>query len=99
MKLKTSGLVQSFRGAKGGFALAREADNITVADVIKATEGPITLVPCQDEHCERSSICVTQPLWKEAADALRRVLSEKTIGALAREAQELEVSAAAVYEI
>lgn len=57
--LSHSGLIVSYRGAKGGFALARDPSKITLCQVIEAVEGPIALSPCLDERvgCELSEIC------------------------------------------
>jgi Rrf2 family protein len=46
-QLSASGLVQSVRGSHGGYALARPAAQITLAELIDATEGPVRLAPCQ----------------------------------------------------
>ena len=44
--LRKSGLVQSVRGAYGGYILARKPSEITVGDILRALEGPIGLVDC-----------------------------------------------------
>jgi Rrf2 family protein len=65
--LKTAGFVNSHRGKVGGFTLARAPENITVAEVLRATEGQAVLAPCLgDEDCERESTCRARPLWAEA---------------------------------
>ena len=87
VKLKTAGLVASHRGVGGGFTLARPADRITVADVLRATEGPICLVPC--ETCERATACVTRALWQKADSMLGALFAETTIKDLAEEANAL----------
>lgn len=87
-RLRTAGLVKSQRGAGGGFQLLRDPRNITVADVIRVTEGPLSLVACIDEGCNRSANCVTRSLWMEANDALVEIFSNKTIDSLAREAKQ-----------
>jgi len=99
MKLKTAGLVVSHRGAKGGFTLGRSSSEISVADVLVATEGPLAIVPCLDENCERSCSCVTQPVWQEAADTLYGLFSGRTIAALADQADQLESARTLTYHI
>ena len=99
MKLKTADLVKSHRGVKGGFSLARKPDRITVADVIDATEGSISLVPCLNEDCTRASICVARPMWQKANDALMSVLSGTTIGEMAEQARNLYGSKSVTFEI
>src|SRR3954454_12327450 len=44
LEMKHAGIVRPRRGAKGGYWLARPADDVTVADVIRAVEGPIANV-------------------------------------------------------
>jgi Rrf2 family protein len=100
VRLKTGGLVTSRRGAKGGFMLAKPAGDITVAEVIEATEGPVLLAPClKDADCERISICVTQPLWREATDALNRIFEDTTIAKLSQDAAALRASHSPSYQI
>jgi len=79
--LSRSGLVVSHRGAKGGFALARDSDAITLRQVIEAIEGPIALSPCLDERvgCERSEICEAHFTLAEAQAQLLRVLDDSTL--------------------
>ncbi len=79
--LSRSGLVISHRGAKGGFALARGSDAITLRQVVEAIEGPIALSPCLDERvgCERSEICEAHLTLAEAQTQLLRVLDGSTL--------------------
>jgi Rrf2 family protein len=59
--LKRSGLVQSRRGARGGFHLARPAEKITLAEIIESVEGKI--LPCPTE--ERGDLLDQPPAWRE----------------------------------
>lgn len=100
VRLKTGGLVTSRRGAKGGFMLSRPAGEITVAEVIEATEGPVLLAPClKGGDCERISICVTQPLWQEATNALNKIFEDTTIEKLTQDAAALRASHSPSYQI
>src|SRR5579883_828223 len=54
--LSRAGLVESQRGAGGGYSLGRVASQITVADVIQAVEGPIALTACADTSDEQCGI-------------------------------------------
>lgn len=45
-RLARAGILTSFRGVRGGYDLARSADDISVADIVDALEGPIGLMPC-----------------------------------------------------
>ena len=99
IKLKTAGFVRSHRGSKGGFSLARDADTITVSEVLAATEGPVCLAPCLSENCVRDLKCVTKLVWRKATQALNAAFSGTTIGELAREAEKIHASFEWAYEI
>jgi len=99
MKLKTAGLVQSHRGARGGFSLACDPWETDVAAILRATEGPVALAPCTEGECERSTTCVTRPIWEEAAKALEAVFSNVKLGQLGEEAKQLQASVAPDYHI
>jgi FeS assembly SUF system regulator len=60
-------LLVSAQGTRGGYRLGRAAHQMTVADVIQAIDGPVTVTACSpDDHaCEQFSKCsVRDPLWK-----------------------------------
>lgn len=90
--LVRSGLVKSRRGAKGGFVLARPADQITLRQTIEAVEGPIHLNVCliKRGECHRDDLCPVHPVWKEAQRVLIEVLDSKTMADLARDAEEIK---------
>jgi Rrf2 family protein len=73
-----AGLVTSYRGARGGFALARPAGEITIAQVIEAIDGPISLNQCivWPENCQNSSECALHDVWVKAQRALLDVLDD-----------------------
>ncbi len=57
-ELHRAGLVDSIRGSKGGYILARQAKAISVSDVIRAIEGPTQLAPCCDD-IDDGDECIT----------------------------------------
>lgn len=64
--LAQDGLLDSQRGTKGGYALVRPADEISVADIIRALEGPIALTECTVDaggSCEIEPSCPTRTNW------------------------------------
>ena len=64
--LRTTQIVKSTRGAKGGYELAKQPSEITVGDVLKALEGPFDIVPCTSNNdCERLPQCAACPVWKK----------------------------------
>jgi Rrf2 family iron-sulfur cluster assembly transcriptional regulator len=52
-------LLMSHRGAKGGFSLVNDPQNISLLDIIEAVEGPVAIAPCLDvrEGCDRMELC------------------------------------------
>jgi Rrf2 family protein len=78
------GLVKSYRGSQGGFLLAKDASEITIADIIKAVRGPIAISKClqQNQQCEYESSCKVQDLWKKAQEHLMGILNKTTIADL-----------------
>lgn len=84
VELKHAGLVLSHRGADGGFSLARPAASITIADVIRAVEGPLATV--QDVRPEnlhyRGPAAGLREVWIAVRSSLRVVLEEVTLADL-----------------
>ena len=84
--LRHSGLVRSQRGVEGGYWLARAADEITVAEVVRAVEGPIANVrglgPEQVEYA--GSAARLRDVWIAVRANLRAVLEHVTIADVAR---------------
>ncbi len=66
-RLARKGLLASHQGTRGGYQLARAAVTISVADVIQAVDGPLTVTACstEDHACGQYSKCnVRDPLWR-----------------------------------
>lgn len=85
-QLVQMGLVTSFRGAHGGFQLARGAEEISLLQVVEAVEGPTQINLCvpAGPNCDRKAWCGVHPVWVEAQTALTSVLSKASIAELAR---------------
>lgn len=77
--LKNAGLVNSVRGLRGGFRLARDSSKISIYDILAASEGDINLVGCLSEGCSRSDTCVVQRVWQGASNELREYFSKITL--------------------
>jgi len=86
IRLKAAKLVRSHRGRNGGFSLARMADSISMGDVLRAVEGPVSPVPCLHERCDRAGACPTRPVWQKVAEVVESILDGTTIGQMARQA-------------
>ena len=85
-ELRHAGLVRSHRGAEGGFRLARPADQMTVADVIRAVEGPLASVRgAPPEEANYGGAASSLPrVWIAVRANLRRVVEQVTIADVAR---------------
>src|SRR5213082_2792748 len=84
-RLVRRGLLASHQGTRGGYELARRPTQISVADVIQAIDGPVTVTACSTEEnqCEQFAKCnVRDPLWK-VRERILSALGECTIAELA----------------
>ena len=79
-------LLISHRGVKGGYSLARPTEDITVADVIRALEGPIALTECvevSDSDCSIELVCPVRSNWQRINDAVTHALEQIKISEMA----------------
>ena len=86
-KLKVGGFVRSVRGAKGGYILACDPAVTTVADILAAVEGSLSLAPCEVDVCGRSLVCITRDVWQKATDAMNDVFKSITLQSLVESAR------------
>ena len=90
VSLREAGLVQSTRGAHGGYELTREPAEIRMGEVIRALEGPIAPMICASEDpahagiCERMGFCNVNHLWVTVRTAISSALDSITLADLAR---------------
>ena len=84
--LAKSGLVNSTRGSHGGYQLARDAQEISAADVIDALEGPVSITECSaiDSHCDFEDSCNVGGAWQRINVAIRRALDDISLADLLR---------------
>lgn len=83
--LRRAGLLESTRGAYGGYRLSRQPAAITVGDVIRALEGPLVPVKCivgGDEVCELVNRCATRSVWELVRQRLEETLDGITLADL-----------------
>jgi FeS assembly SUF system regulator len=91
-KLSGAGLLRSARGSGGGLQLARPAAAITLADIVEAVEGPISLTPCAvGRDCGYDHHCQVRPHWPIVNAAVRDALAAVRLVELARAPQVEEV--------
>ena len=86
-QLATAGLLSSSRGAAGGFALAKPATDISLADIVEAVEGPIALTMCSDSNnheCILDAHCRVKPHIGVVGRAVRGALGAVNLTELAR---------------
>jgi Rrf2 family protein len=84
-ELRHAGLVRSHRGAEGGFRLARDPNEITVADIIRAVEGPLASVrgaPPEESEYKGASEALLR-VWIAVRANLRRVVEHVTVADIA----------------
>jgi FeS assembly SUF system regulator len=80
--LVKAGLIVSHRGVRGGYSLSRPPEEVTIADVIEAIEGPIALTACVDttaEHCCYENQCPVHGKWNRVNSAVTDALREVTL--------------------
>ena len=91
-KMRRSGLVTSVRGPGGGYRLARDAADITVAEVIAAVDETTDATRCRGQGgCQNGETCLTHHLWMDLSDWIHAFLSEITLADLVakREGQSI----------
>ena len=79
--LKPLGILESIRGAHGGYVLAKDASDIYLDAVFRALGGLDVPAPCFENtvECQRMDICTTYPLWKELYTHMQSYLCSKTL--------------------
>lgn len=84
--LSKAGLVESSRGAHGGYRLARSPEQMSIADIVRALEGPIALTGCSIHGggCLIESHCGARSNWRLISEAIREALESVTLAQMAR---------------
>jgi Rrf2 family cysteine metabolism transcriptional repressor len=97
--LREAGIVHSTRGARGGYALARPPAEITLAEALRALEGPLAPMICASEDpadadaCVRVGACSVNSLWVRVRDAIGGVLDATTLADLVPRPHLVELDA------
>jgi Rrf2 family protein len=101
-RLRRAGLVESRRGAHGGYSLGRPAESITMAEVVRALEGEIAPIECISADpdgalvCAREADhepCATKLLWTRVQGSIVRTLNDMTLAELASPPKRKAVAA------
>ena len=75
-------IVNTVRGAQGGYTLAGDPESYTVGDILRLTEGDLAPVPCSDQDpvmCERSDDCMTLFIWRGLNKTINDYLDSITL--------------------
>ncbi len=83
--LRDAGLVTSVRGKNGGFLLAKQPEEISAGDVLRALEGGIKAVECTDE-CSNADQCISRIIWDRVNEAIEKTVDEVSLYDLLKEA-------------
>lgn len=80
-QLHRATLVQSIRGAQGGYRLAKKPEEITAGMVLRAVEGALAPVSCLEGEncCPRKDLCVTLEVWQKIQEAISSVVDSLTL--------------------
>lgn len=99
--LKAAGLINSSRGAHGGYVLARPPGEINLKEIVEALEGSLSLIECikSPETCERFEFCATRDIWDELTEKLDTTLESKTLKDLIEKHRNKQKSQPLMYSI
>jgi len=86
-RLRRAGLIVSHQGAHGGYELVREPRDVTVGEVMRILEGPISPMLCategeSDMQCERQEFCGATIVWERVRDSVAQALDSLTLADL-----------------
>jgi len=82
--LTRSGLIRSYRGARGGFSMARTANRITLKELLEAIQGPLCFAKCLEEleDCPKKDNCELRKVLRKAQDGTMKILTQNTVADL-----------------
>ena len=88
--LRRAGLVESTRGARGGYRLTRSPEAVKIGEVYRVMEGPVAPMDCVSEDiteqtCPLIDGCETRPVWLRMRDAIAETLDSTTLADLIRD--------------
>jgi len=97
--LRRAELVDGKRGRNGGYFLRRTPDEITLGDIIRATDGPIEVSFCQNDEgemlhgaCPKNTRCIPAVIWGEVSSRIKALYEEYTLADLVRRAEDAGLS-------
>jgi Rrf2 family cysteine metabolism transcriptional repressor len=102
--LRKAGLVESKRGAQGGYQLTRPPDLVSVGEVYRVMEGPVAPMDCvsedpADQTCPLIDGCETRPAWLKVRDAIVEALDSQTLADLINQGRALRAARSATAAV
>ena len=93
MSLSKSGIVDSRRGYKGGFMLAKSPDDITILDIIESIEGTVSINQCVNFSgtCDRENFCPVREVWKKTQKEIFNILKGTSMQSLSDRSGEIRL--------
>ena len=93
-KLKKAGIIKSIRGAQGGYLMAKNAEEVSVGDILRILEGDLVLVECTEltgaqKACIGSQYCVTKSVWKKINDSIEQTVDSILLKELVDESKAI----------
>lgn len=94
--LKSAGIVESRRGATGGYRLSRPSEEISLAEVIRHIDGPLAPVSCVSERfyekcsCPNEAKCGIRSIMREVREAIVKILEGFTVAQLCERVRDLQ---------
>jgi len=89
--LKIAGLIESVRGAEGGYRLTRPPEHITVWDIYRTLDVAAEPIDCLSRECQRLGLCAASELWGRLSTALETILKSHNLKQLAEREQYLQL--------
>ena len=94
LSLKNKGLVNTYRGAHGGYLLGKPAEEVSLQEIVETLEGSLSLVPgVRDSNNSKNSIeSVAQNVWSNMSSLLTNYLKEVTLADLVKDKEAMDNS-------
>ena len=93
-KLKKAGIVNSIRGAQGGYILSKPASEISVGEILRALEGNLDPIKCSElsgeKGCSGADSCVTKFVWKRISDSINDTVNKMMLSELVEESRRID---------
>lgn len=96
--LRKAGLVNSIKGAQGGYILARSASDITVGDILRILEGNLSVIDeVKDNLNDDAEFCITNSVWKKLNHSINSTVDSITLEDLVDDYKNLKNNSAYNY--